>query len=68
MRWGPQDVIAAIIIVGCFVLKALGHDTALTWALIGVVAGYYGIDLTPWLKLGRNQKPKPGGGRDTSSP
>lgn len=62
MKWKPADVIAVLIIICCFALKALGHDTALSWALIGVVAGYYGIDLTPFIKLGRNQKGRKGDG------
>jgi len=58
MKWQPKDVIAVIIIVACFVLKALGMDGTLSWALLGVVGAYYGIDLTPGIKIGRKQKPK----------
>ena len=55
MKWMPKDVIAVIIIIACFALLALGRDSVITWTLLGVVGAYYGIDLTPWLKLGRNQ-------------
>jgi len=55
-KWGPQDVIACLIIVGCFGLLALGRDSVISWTLLGVVGAYYGIDLSPWFKLGRNQK------------
>jgi len=60
-KWKPQDVIAVIIVIGCFVLMALGHDSVISWTLLGVVGAYYGIDLTPWLKVGRNQKKPPPG-------
>lgn len=43
MKWTPRDVIALVIIVGCFVLRALGHDSYVSWSLLGVVAGYYGL-------------------------
>jgi hypothetical protein len=56
MHWKPLDVIACIVIIGCLVMKGLGFDSILSWALLVVVAGYYGIDLTPFIKLGRNQK------------
>ena len=60
MKWGPQDVIACIIVVGCFTLLGMGLNTVISWALFGVVVSYYGIDLTPWIKLGRRQKTKEG--------
>lgn len=60
MKWKPADVIACIIVIGCIVLKSVGQDDALNWALIGIIAAYYGIDLTPLIKLGRKQKPKEG--------
>ncbi|GAI79067.1 unnamed protein product, partial [marine sediment metagenome] len=54
--WMPKDVIACLIIVSCFTLLVLGKDSVISWALLGVVAAYYGIDLTPAIHLGRNQK------------
>jgi len=56
IRWGPQDVIACIIILGCFALKLMGQDSYLSWLLLAIVAAYYGIDLSPFIKLGRNKK------------
>ncbi len=56
MKWAPKDVIACIIVIGCIVMKCLGQDSYYSWALLIVVAAYYGIDLTPFIKLGRNQK------------
>ena len=57
-KWGPQDVIACIIVLGCFTLMIMGRDSFIAWTLLGVVGLYYGIDLTPFIKLGRNQKKK----------
>ena len=57
-KWGPQDVIACIIITGCIVMIIIGIDSMVKWTLLGVVGAYYGIDLTPFIKLGRNQGKK----------
>ncbi|MBA7677680.1 hypothetical protein ES703_85940 [subsurface metagenome] len=61
MKWQPKDVIACIIIICCFILLIMGRDSVITWTLLGVVGAYYGIDLTPWFRIGRRQKPKEGG-------
>ena len=61
MKWKPQDVIACIIIVVCSILIIMGYNGTIKYTLLGVVALYYGIDLTPFLKLGRKQKPTDGG-------
>ena len=53
--WGPQDVIACLIIVGCMVMIIMGLDGTLKWILLGVVGAYYGFDLTPFVKIGRNR-------------
>ena len=58
MKWEPKDVIACLILVGCFALLFAGKDSVITWTTFGVVCAYYGIDLTPWLKIGRRQPPK----------
>lgn len=57
-KWQPKDVIAVIIIIACFTLLCLGRDSVVTWTLLGVVGLYYGIDLTPFIKLGRKQMTK----------
>jgi len=36
----------------------IGIDSMVKWTLLGVVGAYYGIDLTPFIKLGRNQGKK----------
>lgn len=58
MKWAPKDVIALVLIVIAGVLLGLGINNQVGWALIAIVCGYYGIDLTPFIKLGRNQKAK----------
>lgn len=58
MKWQPKDVIALIIVIGAIYLLATGVNSLVGWTLLGIVGAYYGIDLTPWLKLGRNQKEK----------
>ena len=57
MEWEPKDVIACLIIVGCIIMIILGIDGIVKWTLLGVVGAYYGIDLTPFLRVGRRQKP-----------
>jgi len=51
-------VVLAAIVAGT-VLILSGHDTYIGIGLIVIVAGYLGIDLVPWIPLGRNQKRKP---------
>ena len=58
MKWQPKDVIALVIIAGAIYLLATGRDSWVGASLLGIVCAYYGIDLTPFIKLGRNQKPK----------
>lgn len=60
MKWLPKDIIACIVVLGCIVMICLGIDGTVKYTLLAIVAAYYGIDLTPWIKLGRRQKPKEG--------
>lgn len=57
-RFEGKDVFSAIVVICATLLLILGYNHVLPYCLLGVVAGYYGIDLTPWIKLGRNKKPK----------
>ena len=57
-KWQPKDVIAILVIVIAGVLLFKGIDTIVGWSLVAVVCAYYGIDFTPFIKLGRNQTPK----------
>lgn len=54
-QWQPKDVIAVVIVVGAIYLLATGVNHWVGASLLGIVGAYYGIDLTPWLKVGRNQ-------------
>jgi len=60
MKWQPKDVIACIIVAGSIAMICLGIDSLIKWILLAVVGVYYGIDLTPFIKLGRNQTTKKG--------
>lgn len=55
MKWMPKDVITIVVIVGAIYLLAIGVDSWVGASLLGIVAGYYGIDLTPFIKVGRNR-------------
>lgn len=46
--WKPPDVIALVVIAAVVLLKCLGYDSAISWALLGVVSGYYGLAVIPW--------------------
>ncbi|MBA7698141.1 hypothetical protein ES703_106816 [subsurface metagenome] len=61
MKWQPKDVIALVVILIAGGLLFTGTNGRVGWALIVVVCAYYGIDLSPWFRIGRNQKPKKGG-------
>jgi len=58
MKWQPKDIIALVVIIIAGVLLFKGIDTMVGWTLVAVVCAYYGIDFTPFIKLGRNQKKK----------
>lgn len=57
-KWQPKDIIALVIVIGAITLLAMGVNSLVGWTLLGIVGAYYGIDLTPFIKLGRNQKGK----------
>lgn len=59
-KFEPKDVIAVIIIVGAIYLLATGVNHWVGASLLAIVGAYYGIDLSPFLKIGRNQKKKKG--------
>ena len=56
MKWKPADVVALILVIGFFVLRGLGQNGSLDWILWAIMGAYYAVDLTPFLKVGRNQK------------
>lgn len=57
-KWLPKDVIAIVIIVGAIYLLASGVNHWVGASLLGIVGAYYGVDLTPLFRVGRNQKKK----------
>ena len=58
MKWQPKDIVAMIIAIGAIYLLATGINGRIGTTLLVLTATYYGIDLTPWVKLGRRQKSK----------
>ena len=50
-------VVLACIISGTFLI-ASGHNGTVGVVLLIIVGGYLGIDLSPWVPLGRNQRKK----------
>ena len=54
-KWAPKDVIALIVIGGGIFLLASGINHYVGMAHIAVICAYYGIDLAPFFKIGRNQ-------------
>lgn len=59
-KWQPKDVIALVVVILAATLLLRGIDTAVGWTLVAIVCAYYGIDLTPLIKVGRSRK-KEGG-------
>lgn len=60
MKWQPKDVVAIIVIVGAGFLLYQGIDTWVSATLVAIICAYYGIDLAPFISIGRNQKNKKG--------
>jgi len=58
MKWKPADVIACIIVLGCIAMICLGIDSHIKWTLLAMTGAYYGIDMTPFIKMGRRQSRK----------
>ena len=53
-KWKPADCIALVVILiaGVLLYNSINHFVG--WTLVGVTAAYFGIDLTPYIKVGRN--------------
>lgn len=58
MKFQPKDIVAILVIIVAATLLFRGIDDTVAWTLVAVVCAYYGIDLTPFVKLGRNQSKK----------
>lgn len=60
MKWQPKDVIAIIVLIGAGLLIYQGINSWVGISAIAVICAYYGIDLAPFISVGRNQKNKKG--------
>jgi Na+/citrate or Na+/malate symporter len=56
----PQDLIAALVICVCGTLLGLGKDHIVGIALLAVVGGYYGVDISPLGDILRRKNGKDG--------
>ena len=57
-KWQPKDVVAIVMIAGGVFLLYQGINAWVGGALVAVACGYFGIDLAPFIKMGRNQGKK----------
>lgn len=59
-----QALMTGLVVLACviggvvMICKGINHTIGV--ALLIIVGGYLGIDLTPWVPLGKNQKRKGG--------
>ena len=57
-----QAVMTGLVVLACIIggviLLLNGIDTFVGIGMLVIAGGYLGIDLTPWIPLGKNQKPK----------
>lgn len=49
-------LVVIFCLIGGLILLLQGIDGKVGIALLIIVTGYLGIDLTPWIPLGRNRK------------
>ncbi|GAI68334.1 unnamed protein product [marine sediment metagenome] len=60
-----QALMTGLVVLACviggIILLVKGIDTAVGIILLIIVGSYLGLDLTPWIPLGKNQKQKPPG-------
>ena len=52
-RFIPKDVIALVMILGAFGLRALGIDHVTEWVIIGIGGAYFGADYFQQIRRGR---------------
>lgn len=58
-----QALITGLVVLACVVggiiliIKGIDHTVGVI--LLVIVGGYLGLDLTPWVPLGKNQRRKP---------
>ncbi|MBA7523826.1 hypothetical protein ES705_15960 [subsurface metagenome] len=58
-----QALMTGLVVLACviggIILLVKGIDSTVGVILLVIVGGYLGLDLTPWIPLGRNQRSKP---------
>jgi len=58
-----QALMTGLVVLACviggIILIIRGIDSTVGVILLVIVGGYLGLDLTPWVPLGKNQKRKP---------
>ena len=57
-EWKPPDVIALVAVVTCATLLMSGRDSVVSYALVGVVVCYFGIDLSGIIRRNRHRRGK----------
>lgn len=61
-----QALMTGLVVLACavggIILIIKGIDGTVGVILLVIVGSYLGLDLTPWIPLGKNQKKKPGDG------
>ncbi len=57
-----QALMTGLVVLACviggIILLVRGIDSTVGVILLVIVGGYLGIDLTPWVPLGKNQRRK----------
>ncbi|MBA7525907.1 hypothetical protein ES705_18066 [subsurface metagenome] len=59
-----QALMTGLVVLACviggiiLIIKGIDHTVGVV--LLVIVGGYLGLDLTPWVPLGKNQRQKPG--------
>ena len=59
-----QALMTGLVVLACviggiiLIIKGIDHTVGVI--LLVIVGSYLGLDLTPWVPLGKNQKKKPG--------
>lgn len=60
-----QALMTGLVVLACviggIILLVKGIDSTVGIILLVIVGGYLGLDLAPWVPLGKNQKQKPPG-------
>jgi hypothetical protein len=55
IRIKNRDIVALVTLISCTYLIACGRDSIVGYSLLGVVCGYFGIEIIP-PRIGRKKK------------